>query len=103
MKTRCTLALTLLGFLAGPLAGAAPLVGWSLVAQTAHVAIYTQGAKTPDAARIERTLVQYAGQLGLAAPAASEFYAYKTPKDIYATTGQYVSGLTYATLHQVHA
>jgi len=83
-------------------AGAAPLPGFVLTAQTEHFSFYTRGEKV-DAPKAERFLEHVAEILGQPLDGRAEYYRYGSPEELAAGTGTYASGVTYPWTHQIHS
>lgn len=99
------LAIVLAGLAVGSTVEAAPLPGFSLVAETKRFAFYTRGEKV-DANKVEATMSRLEGELGARFDGRAEYYRYGSPQEVAAGTGHYAEGVTFAeqgTVHSVEA
>lgn len=99
------IAIMLAGLAVGSTLEAAPLPGFSLVAETKRFAFYTRGEKV-DANKVEATVSRLEGELGARFDGRAEYYRYGSPQEVAAGTGHYAEGVTFAeqgTVHSVEA
>lgn len=101
MKTRilAALALTVVAFPAS----AAPLPGFSVVAETEHFTFYSRGAEKVDARKAESYLGELKALLGVEVSGRAEYYRYSHPQEIAAGTGRYAQGVTFPAARQIHS
>jgi hypothetical protein len=96
------LMIAMAGLMAGSAVEAAPLPGFSLVAETKRFAFYTRGEKV-DAAKVEATVTRLEGELGARFDGRAEYYRYGTAQEVAAGTGHYADGVTFAAQGTVHS
>jgi len=96
------LAIVMAGLAVGSTVEAAPLPGFSLVAETKRFAFYTRGEKV-DANKVEATVSRLEGELGARFDGRAEYYRYGSPQEVAAGTGHYADGVTYASEGTVHS
>ena len=82
--------------------GAAPLPGFVLAGQTAHVSFYSRGQKV-DTAKVEKKVTELEKLFGQTLAGRANYYRYETPQEIAAGTGYYADGVTFAATGEVHS
>jgi hypothetical protein len=82
---------------------AAPLPGFALSGETAHVAVYARPGQKADAAGVGKQLARIAHNLGVVDIQRADYYHYDEAADLMAVTGRYAGGVTYPARHQVHS
>jgi hypothetical protein len=99
---RTILKAAALAILMAPAVQAAPLPGFSLVAETPRFAFYSRGGHV-DAAKVERTVGRYEALLGVHLDKRADYYRYDSAQEVAAGTGFYADGVTYAQTNEVHS
>src|SRR4051812_20889090 len=93
--------LTGLIWLAAASASAAPLPGFVLAGQTAHVSFYTRGERI-DTQKVEKKVTELEKLFGQPLAERANYYRYATAQEIAAGTGYYADGVTFAATGDVH-
>jgi hypothetical protein len=94
--------LTGLIWLAAASASAAPLPGFVLAGQTAHVSFYTRGERI-DTQKVEKKVTELEKLFGQPLAERANYYRYATAQEIAAGTGYYADGVTFAATGDVHS
>lgn len=102
MKTATQIGAVVVGMLMAGAAAAAPPVGFEPTAQTPRFKFFSRGQDAGDAQKVEKFMVSLEQTLGQQFSGQAQYYRYERPEDIAATTGSYVSGLTYAGTREIH-
>jgi hypothetical protein len=81
---------------------AAPLPGFVLAGQTAHVSFYSRGERI-DTARVEKKVTELEKLFGQPLGERANYYRYATAQEVAAGTGYYAAGVTFAATGDVHS
>jgi hypothetical protein len=100
---RAVATVGLLGLLGATSASAAPLLGFSLRAETRNFAFFSRGDARVDVRGPEAQLARVEAALGQKNAVRVDYYLYDRAEDIAATTGRYAGGLTFPELGQMHS
>jgi hypothetical protein len=95
--------LALAGVLVSAHLQAAPLPGFTQVAQTQNFVFYSQEGQAVDAARTQRFYEETTRLLGSTPEGRSSYYRYQFPEQIAVATGQTVAGLTVPGTGEIHS
>ena len=82
---------------------ASPLPGFTLSAQTAHVAIYARPGQKADVGNVEKQIASLTRDLGVSDLPRADYYHYDEPGDLMAVTGTYAGGVTYPVRRQIRS
>jgi len=91
------------GFLAAGSLEAAPLEGFTRVAESEHFVHFARGAAKTNVKSREAHLTRLEAQLSVQLEGQVEYYAHERPEDVQAVTGRYAAGYFFPSLGQVHA
>jgi hypothetical protein len=83
-------------------ASAAPLPGFVLAGQTAHVSFYSRGEKI-DTDKVEKKVSEFEKLFGQPLGERANYYRYATAQEVAAGTGFYAAGVTFPATGDVHS
>lgn len=102
MWNRLAVATLLVGGLSSS-AEAAPILGFSPVAESTHFVFYSRGQAKADPEKSEKELARIEGLLGQTVSTRVGFYEYENASEVAAVTGTYAGGMTYADRGEIHS
>jgi hypothetical protein len=82
---------------------AAPLAGFTRVAESTHFVHFAHGSAKTNIKSREAQVARLEAALDVDIQGKIEYYAHERPEDIQAATGRYAAGYFFPTLGQIHA